>query len=135
MPGIDESGNTFCSFCGATYNVFKSEDCPKCHNIIPVLNSPLEKKEPTLYVRIDNFLCSGCPNVSKKKDSNMLKFELLIDLPFLKKGTLFFFSPDAFAVYGVKEDGSRMQFPIKNSLAMYLRQLKTCGNKYLKVVD
>jgi hypothetical protein len=62
------------------------------------------------------------------------RFKLMINLPFLRKGSLFDFEYQTAWVYGIEESGERMEYPLRDGLAGYLWLLKTEGSRYLKEV-
>lgn len=60
-------------------------------------------------------------------------YELLIELPFLRKGAIFYFSYDDGLIHG-EENGEPMKYPLRTGLASYLWLLLTENEKYLKEV-
>ena len=63
----------------------------------------------------------------------MRTFELIVDLPFLEKGSQFVFQDDNAWVYAIL-DGEVAEYPLRTGLAAYLWLLLTDDGKYLKPV-
>ena len=60
-------------------------------------------------------------------------FRLIVDLPFLEKGSLYYFEIDTGYVYWyIKEKGEFSEYGLRPGLAGYLWLLKTEGGKYLR---
>ena len=62
-----------------------------------------------------------------------MKYRLMVDIPFLKKGREFFMDEETARVYGYESDGEIMAHPLRTGLASYLWLLRT-EPKYMKKV-
>lgn len=60
----------------------------------------------------------------------MRYFELLVDLPFLKKGRVYAFDDDTGNVFSVI-NGEVASYPLRNGLSGYLWMLLTVSDKYM----
>lgn len=63
----------------------------------------------------------------------MRKFRLKIDLPFLPKGSIYWFDDETASVY-MDEGGFPAEYSLRMALSSYLMLLRTEGKKYLKEV-
>ena len=61
----------------------------------------------------------------------MRKYKLKIDLPFMEKGSIYYFDDETANIYA-ELDGKISEYPLRIGLSAYLWLLLTCGNKYLK---
>jgi hypothetical protein len=68
-----------------------------------------------------------------ENDMEFRLFELLIDLPFLRKNRRFYLHDDTGDVYAELE-GQRAQYPLRTGLAGYLYLLATEA-KYMKFIN
>jgi hypothetical protein len=62
----------------------------------------------------------------------MRKYKLKIDLPFLPKGSNFYFDDSTDSIYGEESDGRMMKYSLRPELSGYLWLLLSDGNKYFK---
>lgn len=64
----------------------------------------------------------------------MKKYRLQVELPFMKKGNIYFFDDETGKIYASEDRQQPNQYSLRNGLTAYLWLLKTEGSRYLRAV-
>jgi len=64
-------------------------------------------------------------------DDRYRDFKMMIDLPYLKKGKVYYTDYETAEIYGYESDGNVMTIPLRNGLSGYIWLLIASNNKRL----
>jgi len=64
----------------------------------------------------------------------MRKYKVMVEVPFIMKGTIYFFDDESGNVFGINAQGLPNTYAVRPAIAQYLWLLKTENSKYLREV-